>query len=373
MDVMFVDAKNALYRWGWVGRNLTNSDGMSTGAVFGVLNAVCSLRKHFPDCKVVVCWDGLSRFSTWRSKVFPDYKAHRAKPTKPEPPPLKEVTLQAGSKYVDLKVSSKKKLTKEVEPEPEVDLKVPKKKLTKEVEPEPEVDSYTRYEQLCWQIEVLKRIFAMLGIPQCEDDAIEADDWISILAQAVMDQGDRAMVYTNDQDYLQLMARGVKLCTDTKGKFVDESFIKSKYKCNACDVLKIRALLGDTSDGIPRAVSGVGEVAAAKFIALGVDPSVERFEDLPRDVRLAAPRVGQAWARVRLNYRLMRLPTSAADPELSTVVQKRVTSAVQKVLKLLAKPAPRSRDDYDKFIKLLQDLDLKQALENRLILWKIAR
>lgn len=316
MKVIFIDAKNALFRWGWVGRNLTDDQGNSTGAVYGVLNAVVSLRKHNPESKFVVCWDGPRNDKTWRSKLFPEYKTNRAK----------------GVVTVEMK---------------------------------------KRREDLLWQIDVLKRVFKMIDIPQCEDIELEADDWIGILAQAVMDDGYDALVYTNDHDYLQLLRRGVTLCSEVTGKCVDEKFIKAKYKCDGENLLKLRALLGDKSDGIPRAVSGVGEVAAAKYIGLGIDPSLPRFTDLPREVRLAAPRLEAAWARIHLNYRLMRIPSSARDLELPSAVQERTVLEVRRVLKALETRSKRTQDGYNLFVKLLTDLDLRRALENRHELWKV--
>ena len=43
MQVIIVDAKNAMFRFGFIGRGLTSSSGQRTGAMHGVLMGMLAL------------------------------------------------------------------------------------------------------------------------------------------------------------------------------------------------------------------------------------------------------------------------------------------------------------------------------------------
>ena len=152
---------------------------------------------------------------------------------------------------------------------------------------------------------------------------------------------------------------------------VSEADVKRKFRCGIDCVLKIRALMGDKSDGIPRAVPGVGPVAAARYIEAGVDPSVPTFGDLPRAVRQEAPRLEQYWSTVHMNYRLMRILDSCSDKELPTHVATTLSVETRRVLKELNKPPIRTSDGYSEFLESLTKMGMQASLQNRTELWKL--
>src|ERR1039457_5473179 len=81
MKIILIDGKNAVYRFGWVHRNLRSPDGEGTGVVYGVLDLLIRLKRKFEDSKFVVVWDG--KGPTWRHKMFEGYKL-KDKPGNPE-------------------------------------------------------------------------------------------------------------------------------------------------------------------------------------------------------------------------------------------------------------------------------------------------
>lgn len=318
MTVVFLDAKNAIYRYGWTGRNLSDDTGRSTGAIFGLLNCLLSFSKRFHDIKFVACWDGARSRAGWRSVVFPEYKQAR-------------ITRVRTS------------------------------------------EEEQRARELLWQIDRVKELFALLGIVQIEDVDTEADDLVGILAESVKRAGYMPVVYTNDHDYFQLLARGVSVMASV-GIPLTERTIRAKFHCSKADVLKVRALLGDKSDGIPRAVPGVGEISAAKYIAQGVDPSVPTFLELPQAVRIGvAPRFAEHWEAVHMNYRLMRIPQTCTDPEIPVVVRKRLAKEVTRVMTELTASTVRARADYARFLGLLTELGLLSVVGNRNELWAVQK
>ncbi|TKB46580.1 DNA polymerase I [Thalassotalea mangrovi] len=54
---------------------LSNADGHPTGAITGVLNMLKSLKKDYPDGKVIVVFDAKGK--TFRNDLYPEYKANR--------------------------------------------------------------------------------------------------------------------------------------------------------------------------------------------------------------------------------------------------------------------------------------------------------
>src|SRR5678816_852580 len=78
MTLILIDAKNCLYRFGWVHRNLRTSTGKPTGVVYGFLDTMVRLKKTYTDARFIVVWDGLRAGThSWRSKLYPQYKANR--------------------------------------------------------------------------------------------------------------------------------------------------------------------------------------------------------------------------------------------------------------------------------------------------------
>jgi 5'-3' exonuclease len=318
MQVVLVDAKNAIHRYGWVGRQLTSESGQPTGAILGLLNCLTSFSRKLHNVKFIACWDGVNSRQSWRAKLFPAYKQDRIN---------RVLTPQ--------QVKDKKKM------------------------------------DLVWQMRKVKELFDLLGIVQIEDVDTEADDLVSIIAESVKTQNGKPLVYTNDHDYLQLLARGITVVSSSSQPPWGEKMIQAKFRCGKADVLKVRALLGDKSDGIPRAVPGVGEVAAAKYVAMGVDPALVKFAQLPQAVRLQAPRLEQHWETVHMNYRLMRLPKHCNDVEIPAEVGQRLTKEVRRVMKELHAPITRNRADYAKFLGILTEFGLLSSITNRNELWAV--
>jgi DNA polymerase-1 len=73
--VVLVDGSSYLYRAFHALPPLTNSKGIPTGAVKGVINMLRSLLRQFPHSPVVVVFDAKGK--TFRDDMFPQYKANR--------------------------------------------------------------------------------------------------------------------------------------------------------------------------------------------------------------------------------------------------------------------------------------------------------
>jgi DNA polymerase-1 len=74
--VILVDGSSYLFRAYHALPPLTNSNGMATGAIYGVINMLRKLRVHYKPSHVAVIFD--TKGKTFRDKLYPEYKANRA-------------------------------------------------------------------------------------------------------------------------------------------------------------------------------------------------------------------------------------------------------------------------------------------------------
>ena len=82
--VVLVDGSSYLFRAFHAIPLLTNSKGLHTNAVKGVISMIRKLQKDFTDSQLVVVFDAKGK--TFRNDIYPDYKAHRP----PMPDELRE-------------------------------------------------------------------------------------------------------------------------------------------------------------------------------------------------------------------------------------------------------------------------------------------
>ncbi len=82
--VVLVDGSSYLYRAFHALPALTNSKGLNTGAVKGVINMLRRLQKDYPGSPVAVIFDAKGK--TFRDEIYPQYKANRP----PMPDDLRE-------------------------------------------------------------------------------------------------------------------------------------------------------------------------------------------------------------------------------------------------------------------------------------------
>lgn len=77
MDSLFVvDASSYLYSAYFAIRNMTNSKGESTNALYGFIRSLLKLRKDFNPTHLIAVFDGPNNAKK-RVEIYPEYKAHR--------------------------------------------------------------------------------------------------------------------------------------------------------------------------------------------------------------------------------------------------------------------------------------------------------
>ncbi|WP_216206917.1 DNA polymerase I [Amycolatopsis aidingensis] len=118
------------------------------------------------------------------------------------------------------------------------------------------------------QVDLIKDVLAVLGIPILTKEGYEADDIIATLTtQAGPDY--QVLICTGDRDALQLVNGSVTVLYPKKGvsdlvRF-DPDAVQEKYGLSPSQYPDFAALRGDPSDNLP-GIPGVGEKTAAKWI-----------------------------------------------------------------------------------------------------------
>jgi 5'-3' exonuclease len=347
MNFALIDAKNCMFRFGFVHRDLASEDGECTGAAYGLLRAMIRLKQKYNAVPVVV-WDGEGE--SWRHKFYAGYKSHR----KEDPDKVKTSKFAPTAKPLTAKQRAAVLASK-------MD-KSDEKKFTRE--------------DILKQIPVTRRMLSLIGIHQLEVPCVEADDLISLCAFHLNPQKHKVYIYSTDKDFYQLIRYGIITLTDAdpKNKMIPVSaeLVHKKFRCSINDVLAVRTLCGDPSDGIPNAVPGVGPVKALKLLDAGLSPSNPKFENHSVDVCRQIIAVKDSWDRVHRNWQLMRLPMTHADSVFSDTVQKKIEAALVGVSeKLFAEEDHRDQIRYRRMVSFFGELGMREALADKQKIWRL--
>lgn len=202
--VLLIDGAHALRRSMYAQnlRELSNSRGMPTGAIYGFLNILRSAVTSMSASTLVVCWEG--GHSARRLQVYDQYK-HR--------------------EY--------------------------------EEEPERDVNGYTDYEYYKHQLSWIQKILEVLGVHQLRVEGKEGDD---VLYQAAHLLSGRKIIISEDRDFYALVSDDVSLYRPIKKEYIDlNNFHEVSGYLSPTHYLYGKVLAGDGSDNIPSVVKGVGE------------------------------------------------------------------------------------------------------------------
>lgn len=202
--ILLIDGAHALRRSMYAQnlRELSNSQGMPTGAIYGFMNIIKAAVTSMSASSLVVCWEG--GHSKRRLEVYDQYK-HR--------------------EY--------------------------------EEEPERDINGYTDYEYYCHQLSWIQKILELLGVHQLRVDGKEGDD---VLYQASQLLSGRKIIISEDRDFYALVSKDVSLYRPIKKEYIDmNNFREVSGYLSPTHYLYGKVLLGDGSDNIPSVVKGVGE------------------------------------------------------------------------------------------------------------------
>ena len=163
---------------------MTSPSGLPTNAVFGFVRDLLYLRKRKPDY-LVCAFDRPE--PTFRSDLYPDYKAHR------EPPP----------------------------------------------------------DDLIAQLPLIERAAEALNIPVVSHPRYEADDVLATLARAAAKRGLDVYLCTSDKDCRQLIDDHVRLYNLRKRQEFGRAELLADWGVTPEQVVDLQSLVGDAVDNVP--------------------------------------------------------------------------------------------------------------------------
>ena len=203
--LLLIDGHSMAYRafFALPAENFTTASGQHTNAIYGFATMLISLLKDEKPTHVAVAFD-VSR-KTFRTEIFPEYKANRAKTP----------------------------------------------------------------DEFRSQMSYLHDLVKGFGITQFSVEGFEADDIIATLATRAQTDGFDVLICTGDRDSFQLVTDSITVLYPKRGVSemarMTPQAVLDKYLMTPQQYPDFAALRGDPSDNLP-SIPGVGEKTAAKWI-----------------------------------------------------------------------------------------------------------
>lgn len=203
--LLLIDGHSMAYRafFALPAENFTTASGQHTNAIYGFATMLLSLLTSEKPTHVAVAFD-VSR-KTFRSEIFPEYKANRAKTP----------------------------------------------------------------DEFRSQMSYLHELVAAFGISSFEIEGYEADDILATIAKRAECEGFETLICTGDRDSFQLVNEKTTVLYPKRGVSemarMTPDAVQEKYGMSPDQYPDFAALRGDPSDNLP-SVPGVGEKTAAKWI-----------------------------------------------------------------------------------------------------------
>ena len=203
--LLLIDGHSMAYRafFALPAENFTTAQGQHTNAIYGFATMLISLLKDEKPSHVAVAFD-VSR-KTFRTDIFPEYKANRAKTP----------------------------------------------------------------DEFRSQMSYLNDLVTGFGIRQFALEGYEADDLIATITKRAEKDGMDVLICTGDRDSFQLVTEMTTVLYPKRGVSemarMTPSAVQEKYAMTPDQYPDFAALRGDPSDNLP-SIPGVGEKTAAKWI-----------------------------------------------------------------------------------------------------------
>jgi DNA polymerase I len=202
------------------------SDGLQLNAVFGFCNMLWKLLREMKDDKpthLAVVFD-LSE-QTFRTEMYPDYKAHR--------------------------------------PDPPDDLKP--------------------------QFGLIREAVHAFDLPCLEQKGFEADDLIATYVRQACEAGATATIVSSDKDLMQLVNDCVVMYDTMKDKKIGRAEVIEKFGVPPDKVIEVQALIGDSTDNVPGVPSIGQKTAALLINEYGdLETLLKRASEIKQDKRRQA-------------------------------------------------------------------------------------
>ena len=164
---------------------MTRPDGTPVNAVYGFTQMLLKLVEDTDADHIAVIFDRARK--TFRSDIYPEYKAHRP------PPP----------------------------------------------------------DDLIPQFDLVRQATRAMNIPAVDMDGFEADDLIATYARQGAEMGAEVTIVSTDKDLMQMVGGKIKMFDAMKNKRIGPAEVEEKFGVGPDKVIDIQALAGDSADNVP--------------------------------------------------------------------------------------------------------------------------
>jgi DNA polymerase-1 len=223
--VFLVDGSSYIFRAYHALPPLTRkSDGLQLNAVLGFCNMLWKLLRDMKDedkpTHLAVVFDKSEK--TFRTEMYPKYKAHR-----PDPP-----------------------------------------------------------DDLIPQFAFIREAVRAFDLPCLEQGGFEADDLIATYVREAGEAGATATIVSSDKDLMQLVTAGVIMYDTMKDKKIGIPEVIEKFGVPPNKVIDVQSLIGDSSDNVPGVPGIGVKTAAQLIIEYGdLDTLLKRASEIKQDKR----------------------------------------------------------------------------------------
>jgi len=184
-----IDGSGYIFRAYYALPPMSRSDGTPTGAVTGFCNMLFKMLEDAHDddgiTHLAVIFDTARK--TFRSDIYPEYKAHR-------PPPPDDLVPQFG---------------------------------------------------------LIRDAVKAFNLPSIEMRGYEADDLIATYARMAKEAGWDVTIVSSDKDLMQLVNDQVRMFDPMKSRMIGSDQVQEKFGVGPERVIDVQALAGDSSDNVP--------------------------------------------------------------------------------------------------------------------------
>lgn len=124
-------------------------------------------------------------------------------------------------------------------------------------------------DELSFQFPIVREILEKMNIVEISSKDYEADDIIGTMAKKASEKDMDVLLFTGDQDYLQLVDENTEVLLTRRGisnlETINLEEIKNTYDLTPSQLIDVNGFQGDPSDNIP-GVPGIGEKTALSLI-----------------------------------------------------------------------------------------------------------
>jgi DNA polymerase-1 len=228
---------------------MTRADGTPVNAVYGFTTMLLKLLNETDADHVAVIFDAARK--TFRSDIYPEYKAHRP------PPP----------------------------------------------------------EELVPQFPLIREATRAFNVPCLELEGYEADDLIATYAAQAVAQGARVTIVSSDKDLMQLVGDGVEMMDPLKGRTIATPEVVEKFGVTPDKVVDVQALCGDPTDNVPGVPGIGVKTAAQLITEYGdLDTLLARAAEIKQPKRRETLLANAEMARISRELVRLKRDVPVAEP-----------------------------------------------------------